>query len=120
MISQADLLEVISEMHQYSAVLIELRDRNVYAIFVVSRSHPSFFRFHARHWTSKIRRQIVDSIYSGKVPETAETISLDDFLSSLSGRKARHIWLEKQDRGSAELGFLSMSELKNYLKAHKG
>ena len=62
---------------------------------------------------------MVEKIYDNQVPESVLSLSVDQFLREVEGKKTRHIWLETVEPERKELAFLSISELQNFLKSSK-
>jgi hypothetical protein len=44
-------------------------------------------------------------------------LSVDEFLQEIEGKKAKHIWLETVVPERKELAFLTIAELKNFLRS---
>jgi hypothetical protein len=117
MISANDLLQVISEIHQFSTLFIELRDATTYGILHSSNEKVNYFRFH-RSMGRAERSNLVRELSSGTAPQFLEHLSVEDFLREVEGKKARHIWLETRGKDRRELAFLSIAELKMFFQSH--
>lgn len=115
MISANDLLQVISEIHQYSMLLIELQSAATFGIMHTSSDSMSYFKFEGSLKHSE-RRALVNQIYGGQMPQTLKSLTVEEFLNGVEGNKARHIWLEKVGKESNEHGFLSISELVTFFR----
>ena len=116
MISASDVLQIISEIHQYSAVLLELKDAMSLGILHSTGDRMTCFKFNGK--LSHVERgKLVDAIYSGQIPETVKPLPLEDFLREIEGRKAKHIWLETRDTKQREHGFMSIAELKAFFRS---
>ncbi len=117
MISANDVLQVISEIHQYSLLLLELKDTTILGILHSETDKVTYFKL-----TEKLgplgRSKLVQQIYSGELPETLKPLPVEVFLREIEGKKARHIWLETGGRERKEHGFLSISELKAFFRSH--
>lgn len=118
MISDADLIDIINEVHQYSMIILELREKEVYGIYRTAEGRTNYFRVRAPLDAHPTRRELVETIYSGKPMQFVESISLDQLLSGLGGKRTRHIWLERYGREPSEMAFVSIRELRHYLKGH--
>jgi hypothetical protein len=117
MISASDVLQVLSEIHQYSIVLIELKEATTIGISHSSDGKLNYFAI-ARALGSSERARLVREIYSGKTTEGVNSLSMEQFLLSVEGKKPRHIWLETGGTERKELGFMSIAELKAHLRIH--
>ncbi len=115
MISASDVLQVISEIHQYSMLLVELRDATIFGVAHASNGKLNYFKIEGSLKADE-RRQLVDKVYAGQWPTTAKHLAVEDFLLEVEGKKAKHIWLETGESGRKELGFVSISELKSYFR----
>lgn len=116
MISANDVLQVISETHQYSLLLLELKDAGTWGIWHYPKDKVNYFRLEGKLGRRE-RVELLHSIYSNKMPELLIPLSVDVFLQAIEGKKTRHIWLETLEPDRRELAFLSISELKTFLKS---
>lgn len=116
MISANDALQLISEVHQYSMLLLELKDATILGIWHYPRDRVSYFRSQGK-LGRKERAELVQTISARKMPEQLVPLSVDEFLQGVEGKKARHIWLETLEPERRELAFLSIAELKTFLKS---
>jgi hypothetical protein len=117
MISANDVLQIISEMHQYSILLLELKDATTLGISHTSDGKLNYFR-HKGKLNRTERGNLTREIYSGQIPESIHLLPVEEFLQEIEGKKARHIWLESVGPDRKELGFLSISELETYFRSH--
>jgi hypothetical protein len=116
MISANDALQLISEVHQYSMLLLELKDATTLGIWHYPKDRASYFRSHSK-LGRKERAELVQTISARKMSEQLVPLSVDEFLQGVEGKKARHIWLETLEPERRELAFLSIAELKTFLKS---
>jgi len=116
MISANDVLQVISEIHQYSMLFLELKDAATFGICHYPKDRVSYFRVD-RKLKRQERSDLVQEIYAGAMPNSLVSLSVDAFLQAIDGQKTRHIWLETLEPERKELAFLSISELKTFLKS---
>jgi hypothetical protein len=117
MISASDVLHVISEMHQFSMLLLELRDTTMIGISHDPSGKLNYFRYKGKLGRTE-RNKLTQEIYSGELPESVHLLSVEELIQEIEGKKARHIWLESAGTDRRELGFLSISELKTYFQKH--
>jgi hypothetical protein len=117
MISTNDILQLISEIHQYSLLFIEMRDTTTFGILHSSNEKLNYFRFQGK-MSSAERANLVQELSSGKAPEFLQHLSVEGFLREVEGKKARHIWLETRGKERKELAFLSIAELKAFFQSH--
>lgn len=116
MISANDILQVISEIHQYSMLLLELKDSATFGILHSPKDKVNYFKVEGRLGRRE-RVDLVQKIYGGKVPESLLSLPVEEFLREIEGKKTRHIWLETVTPERKELAFLSISELKAFLRS---
>lgn len=116
MISMNDALQVINEIHQYSMLILELKDATTLGIWHYPKDRVSYFRLDGK-LGRKERVELVQRIYARKMTEQMVPLSVDEFLRGIEGKRARHIWLETLEPERRELAFLSISELKTFLKS---
>ena len=97
---------------------MELKDSTTLGILHSPREKLNYFKLErklGRHG----RVHLVQKIYDDEVPESTLSLSVEEFLQEIEGKKTRHIWLETVEPERKELAFLSISELKNFLKDSK-
>jgi len=97
---------------------LELKDSTTLGILHSPREKLNYFKLErklGRHG----RVHLVQKIYDNEVPESTLSLSVEEFLQEIEGKKTRHIWLETVEPERKELAFLSISELKNFLKDSK-
>ena len=117
MISPSDLLHIISEIHQYSMLLVEFRDATTLGILHSDGDRMTYFRFQGKLDRGE-RNKLVEMIYSGAIPESVKSLALEEFLREIEGKKAKHIWLETGGAERREQGFMSISELIAFFRGH--
>jgi hypothetical protein len=117
MISTSDLLHIISEIHQYSMLLVELRDATTLGIVRSAGDKMTYFKFQGTLGQSE-RGKLAQTIYSGEIREPVKPLALEEFLREIEGRTPKHIWLETGGAERKEHGFMSISELKAFFRGH--
>jgi len=118
MISASDVLQAISEIHQYSMLLIELKDSTTVGILHSGGDSMSYFKLE-RGLKHSERVALVRGVGEDNLP-ALKALSVEELIREVEGRKARHIWLEAVGREKREHGFLSISELKLFLRNNPG
>ncbi len=116
MIAESDLIDVINEIHQYSMILIQMRDRSLYGIYREAPDKAVYIHVPADIHAKLLRSQLVKQIADQTLPSGAAKITLDEFLLGVAGKKAKHIWLESIGAKKTEMGFMSIRELRTFLK----
>jgi hypothetical protein len=116
MISANDVLQVISEIHQYSMLLLELKDGSTFGILHSGEGKVNYLRLEGK-MSRQERIDLVQKISDGIMSDRVFALPVDQFVREIEGKKARHIWLEKVDPDRNEMAFASISELKSYLKS---
>ncbi|MGD0689975.1 MAG: hypothetical protein ABSA50_09430 [Candidatus Bathyarchaeia archaeon] len=117
MISASDLLQILSEIHQYAILLVELREATTLGISHTAGDRMTYFKLQGG-LSQGDRSRLADAFYSGKTPENVTPLAVGDFLREIEGKKAKHIWLETGGRERKEHGFMSISELKTFFRGH--
>jgi hypothetical protein len=117
MISANDVLQIINEIHQYSMLLVELRDEVTLGFFRLGEDKLSYFRVEGK-LVRENRAELLRVLSAGLIPQSLHVLTLDQFLQSIEGKKAKHIWLESGELTRKELGFLSIAELKSHFRTH--
>lgn len=117
MITASDVLHILSEIHQYSMLLVELRDTTILGVTQSSDGKLSYFKIQGSLSPTE-RRILVDKMYEGEWPATTIHLLVEDFLLEIEGKKPKHIWLETGGANRRELGFMSISELKSHFRSH--
>ena len=79
MISTSDLLHIISEIHQYSMLLVELRDATTFGILHSAGDRMTYFMFQGKLGRGE-RDKLVEMIYSGAMPQSVKPLALEEFL----------------------------------------
>lgn len=117
MISASDVLQILSEIHQFSVILIELKEATTIGISHLPESKLNCFSVDKALRTAE-RTRFVNEVYAGKTPNSATSLTMEEFLKAIEGKKPRHIWLETGGRERRELGFMSITELKAHFRIH--
>ena len=118
MISANDVLQVISEIHQYSMLLLELKDASTFGILHSPKEKVNYFKFEGSLGRRE-REDLVQRICRGEMLASVLPLTVEQFLQEIEGKKARHIWLETVSTERKELAFLSISELKTFLRSSR-
>jgi len=117
MISASDVLQIISEIHQYSMLLIELRGKGTVGIIRSTNETMTCFRIDGNPKRAE-REELAQKICNGNVAQAVKTLTIEEFLQEVEGQRAKHIWLESTSKDRREHGFLSISELKTFFRTH--
>jgi len=117
MISASDVLQILSEIHQYTVILIELKETATIGIYHSPEGSLNYFSVKKALSTGE-RSQLVNEVCIGKTPISAVALTMEQFLAAIEGRKPRHIWLETGEKERKELGFMSIAELKAHFRLH--
>ena len=117
MISAGDILHILSEVHQYSLLLIELKDATTLGISHLAEGKLTCFVINKPLRTVE-RTKVVKEIYDGKTSSAVKPLPIEQFLNLIEGSRVKHIWLETGDVERNELGFLSIAELKTHFRTH--
>jgi hypothetical protein len=119
MISEAEILHIVSEIHQYDVVLIELRDGTVFGIAKGSESTPTYFRTRRASRTADERRVLLETVVGARDEGHVDAVTLETLLNGLRGMKTRHVWLEGRTEPRHEMAFLNLKELAAFLRKHE-
>ena len=117
MISASDVLHIFSEIHQYSMLLIELKDATTLGISHSKEGRLTCFAVDGPLDAAE-RVKFVKQVYSGQAPSSLRPLPMERFVSSIEGKKPKHIWLETGSDERKELGFLSIAELKTHFRTY--
>jgi hypothetical protein len=117
MISPNDVLQIISEIHQYSMLLVEFRDETTFGIQRSTEDKLCFFKIVGK-LGKEGRAELARRLSVGEMPESLRVLTFDEFLHDVECKRAKHIWLESAGLSRKELGFLSISELKSHFRTH--
>ncbi len=117
MISASDVLQILSEIHQFSVILIELKEATTIGISHLPESKLNCFSVDKALRASE-RMQFVNDLYAGKTSNSVTSLTMEQFLKAIEGKKPRHIWLETGSTERKELGFMSITELKTHFRVH--
>ena len=116
MISETEILHIINEIHQYDAILVELKDGTVFGILKGTEAVPEYFRTRGVPKTARDRRVLLEAAESARPDVHVDSITLETLLNGLRGMKTRHVWLERRTPPSHEMAFLNLRELGTFLR----
>ncbi len=119
MISEAEILHIVSEIHQYDVVLVELKDGTIFGIAKDAESEPAYFRTRGPARTTEDRRMMLEAAKASRTEGHVDSVTLDTLLNGLRGMRTRHVWLEKRTEPRREMVFLSLRELQEFLRKHE-
>ena len=115
MISASDVLQILSEVHQYSMILLELSDATTVGISHSADGKLNCFIFEGTLRLSD-RKRLVKEVLREHHPPLLKHLPLERLLTLIEGKKTKHIWLETQHPERKEMAFVSITELKAYLR----
>jgi len=119
MISEAEILHIVSEIHQYDVVLMELKDGTIFGIAKRDESGPTFFRARNVARSPEERREFLATVKDAREEGHVDSVTLDTLLNGLRGMKTRHVWLERRTEPRCEMAFLNLRELQSFLRRHE-
>ncbi len=96
-------------------LLLELKDAGTFLILQTPHEKADYFRLKDTLGNHE-RRHLVQKIANQQIPESLVPLPVDQFLREVEGRKTRHIWLETVRPERKEFAFLSIAELKMFLR----
>jgi len=119
MISEAEILHIVSEIHQYDVVLMELKDGTIFGIAKGAESTPMYFRTRGTVRAPADRRALLQNAVESRGGGHVDSVTLDTLLNGLRGMKIRHVWLETRTEPRHEMAFLDLKELQTFLRKHE-
>jgi len=119
MISEAEILHIVNEIHQYDLVLIELKDGTLFGIAKGADAIPTYFRTRELARTPEDRRALLQTVVAPQGEGQVDSVTLDTLLNGLRGMKTRHVWLERRTEPRHEMAFLNLKELQTFLRKHE-
>jgi hypothetical protein len=117
MISANDVLQAISEIHQYSTLLIELKNSNTVLIRHSADGKMSYFKIRGNLKPSE-RAALARAKPGGDEFISLKNLTIHELFDELDGQKPHHIWLEAVGHERREHAFLSIAELKAFLRTN--
>ena len=117
MISANDVLHAISEIHQYSMLLIELKNSTTVGILHAADGTMSYFKVAGSLKPSE-RATLARGLSRENLATTLKALSIGELIDEVDGQKANHIWLEAIGHQRREHAFLSIAELKAFLRGN--
>ena len=114
MISANDVLQAISEIHQYSMLLIELKNATTVAIRRSSDGTMSYLKVPGS--LKPAERAALAKTGPNVEVTPLKVLSIGELITELDGQRAHHIWLEAVGHDRKEHAFLSIAELKAFLR----
>ncbi len=119
MISEAEILHIINQVHPDDAVLVELKDGTVFGILKGAESAPTYFRTRAAVRSAAERRSLFESVALSRPAAHVDCITLETLMNGLRGMRIRHVWLERRAGARHEMAFLNFKELEHHLRRHE-
>jgi len=117
MISANDVMQAISEIHQYSILLIELKNSTTVLIRHASNGTMSYFKM-VGSLTPSERHALARTVTNEDQPSSLRHLTIEELIGEVDGQTAKHIWLEAKGGARKEHGFLSIAELKAFLRTN--
>ena len=117
MISANDVLQAISEIHQYSMLLIELKNSTTVVIRHSVDGTMSYFKLKGSLKPAE-RHALARRIPKENQEVNLRHLTIEELIGEVDGQTANHIWLEAKGADRREHGFLSISELKAFLRTN--
>jgi hypothetical protein len=117
MISANDVLQAISEIHQYSMLLIELKNSTTVMIRHSVDGTMSYFKLEGSLKPTE-RAALARRMPKDERLGNLKHLTIQELIDEVDGQSARHIWLEAKGGDRSEHGFLSIAELKAFLRTN--
>jgi hypothetical protein len=117
MISGNDVLQAISEIHQYSMLLIELKNSTTVVIRHSVDGTMSYFKVEGSLKPNE-RRALARRMPKDNQLTNLRHLTIEELIGEVDGQRAHHIWLEAMGADRREHGFLSIAELKAFLRSN--
>jgi hypothetical protein len=117
MISANDVLQAISEIHQYSMLLIELKNSTTVVIRHSLDGTMGYFKMAGNLKPSERHALAKKTPKETQLPNLKH-ITIEELINEVDGQTANHIWLEAMGADRREHAFLSIAELKAFLRTN--
>ena len=117
MISANDVLQAISEIHQYSMLLIELKNATTVVIRHAVDGTMSYFKLEGSLRAAE-RHALARRMPKENQLANLKHLTIEELIGEVDGQTANHIWLEAVGAGRREHAFLSIAELKAFLRTN--
>ncbi|HYB83718.1 MAG TPA: hypothetical protein VED86_00185 [archaeon] len=117
MISANDVLHAISEIHQYSMLLIEMKNATTVVIRHSLDGTMSYFKVEGSLKPNE-RHALAREMPKEKQFANLRHLTIEELMGVVDGQIANHIWLEAMGEDRKEHGFLSIAELKAFLRTN--
>jgi hypothetical protein len=119
MISEAEILHIVNEIHQYDVLLMELKDGTIFGVAKGSGYTPIYFRTRRASRTPDERRMLLETVMGARDEGHVDAVTFETLLNGLRGMKTRHVWLERRTKPRHEMAFLNLKELGVFLRKHE-
>ena len=117
MITANDMLQAISEIHQYSMLLIELKNSTTVVIRHAVDGTMSYFKVEGSLKPGE-RHALARRTPKENQLANLRHLTIEELIGEVDGQTANHIWLEAMGADRREHVFLSFAELKSFLRTN--
>jgi len=118
MIHEADVLSIINTVHAGTMILFQLKDAAVYGLYKREPHQIVYFKVAGETIEKSSPMSFIDEIYSNVVSDSIGHLSFDELMTGLKEKRTRSIWLYKHNREPIEKAFVSVKELRSFLRNH--
>ena len=117
MIEETEIAGIINKIHPFTMLLFWMRDRNVYGIYKLGHGHIAYFKL--PHETEKqiSRQELLRRIHVEGDHPHPENLNFDQFVTRLKMTRLRKVWLIKKRGKPIDAVFLTLKELKDFLRS---
>lgn len=119
MINEADVLSIINTVHAGTMVLFQLKDMAVYGLYKKEHHEIVYFKVVGETIKRSSPMSFIDEIYSNVVSDSIGHLSFDQLMTGLKEKRTRSIWLYKHNREPIEKAFVSVKELRSFLRNYR-
>jgi len=119
MINEADVLSVINTVHAGTMVLFQLKDMAVYGLYKKEHHQIVYFKVAGETVKKSSPMNFIEGIYSNVVRDSLGHLSFDQLMTGLKEKRTRSIWLYKHNGEPVERAFVSVKELRSFLRNHR-
>jgi hypothetical protein len=117
MIEETEIAGIINKIHPFTLILFWMHDRSVYGIYKLGHGHIAYLKLPHAIAAKGSKQELLHHIHVEGSHHHPESLSIDEFVAGIKRTRVRKIWLTSKGDKNFDVAFLTLKELKDFLRS---
>jgi len=117
MTEETEIAGIVNKIHPYTLLLFWMRDKSIYGIYKLGHGHIAYFKVPPEIAAQSSRHELLQRIHVEGDHAHPENLGFDQFAAGVKKTRVRKIWLTRRKGKPLDSVFLTLKELRDFLRS---